>query len=63
MLLGGGCESMTTAHVDFRRSWGSGNPSWQPCEYLFASQPKGTLYVGVISNLVNRAWEHKSDFV
>jgi putative endonuclease len=54
---------MTTAHVDFRRSRGSGNPSWQPCVYLLASQPGGTLYVGATSNLVKRVWEHKNDFV
>ena len=31
--------------------------------YLLASQPRGTLYVGVTSNLVKRVWEHKNDFM
>lgn len=35
----------------------------QPCVYLLASSRKGTLYVGVTSNLVKRIWEHKHDAV
>lgn len=31
----------------------------QPCVYMLASQRNGTLYVGVTSNLVQRAWQHK----
>jgi putative endonuclease len=27
--------------------------------YLLASRPRGTLYVGVTSNLVQRVWQHK----
>jgi putative endonuclease len=27
--------------------------------YLLASQPHGTLYVGVTSNLAQRVWQHK----
>ena len=30
-----------------------------PCVYLLASRPKGTLYVGVASDLVKRVYEHK----
>lgn len=30
-----------------------------PCVYLLASRPKGTLYVGVTSDLVKRVYEHK----
>ena len=34
-----------------------------PCVYILASKRNGTLYVGVTSNLVQRIWQHKSDFV
>lgn len=35
----------------------------QPCVYLLASKPNGTLYTGVTSNLLKRVWEHKNDVV
>ncbi len=35
----------------------------EPCVYILASEPNGTLYVGVTSDLVKRIWEHKSDVV
>lgn len=35
----------------------------QPCVYLLASKPNGTLYVGVTSNLIQRVWQHKNDLV
>ena len=35
----------------------------QPCVYLLASKWRGTLYVGVTSDLLKRIWEHKSDLV
>ena len=35
----------------------------QPCVYLMASQRNGTLYLGVTSDLVKRAWEHKNNVV
>jgi putative endonuclease len=31
--------------------------------YLLASQKHGTLYVGVTSNLLGRAYQHKTDVV
>ena len=34
-----------------------------PCVYILASKPNGTLYIGITSNLVQRIWQHKSDFV
>ena len=34
----------------------------QPCVYLLASKRNGTLYVGVISDLIQRVWQHKNDF-
>ena len=30
---------------------------------MLASKPRGTLYVGVTSNLVQRVWQHKSALV
>ena len=35
----------------------------QPCVYLLTSRRNGTLYVGVTSDLVQRVWQHKNDFV
>ena len=34
-----------------------------PCVYILASKRNGTLYVGATSNLVQRVWQHKNDFV
>lgn len=34
-----------------------------PCVYILASKMRGSLYVGVTSNLVKRVWEHKHDSV
>ncbi|OPY85391.1 MAG: GIY-YIG nuclease superfamily protein [Smithella sp. PtaU1.Bin162] len=31
--------------------------------YILASKKKGTLYIGVTSNLVKRIYEHKNDLV
>jgi putative endonuclease len=33
----------------------------QPAVYILASQPRGTLYVGVTSNLTQRVWQHKNN--
>ena len=35
----------------------------QPAVYILASQPRGTLYVGVTSDLVARVWQHKGNLV
>ena len=34
-----------------------------PCVYILSSQRNGTLYIGVTSDLVQRVWQHKNDFV
>ena len=34
----------------------------QPAVYVLATYKRGTLYVGVTSDLVKRMWQHKSDF-
>ncbi len=30
-----------------------------PCVYIVASQPNGTLYIGVTSDLPKRIWQHR----
>ena len=35
----------------------------QPCVYLMASRKYGTLYVGVTSNLPERAWQHREGLI
>jgi len=35
----------------------------QPCVYILTSCRNGTLYTGVTSNLIQRVWQHKNDFV
>ena len=32
----------------------------QPCVYILASKRNGTLYVGVTSDIIRRAWEHRT---
>ena len=31
----------------------------KPCVYILASQPRGTLYIGVTSDLEKRIWQHR----
>jgi len=31
--------------------------------YIMANKPKGVLYIGVTSNLVNRAYQHKNNLI
>lgn len=33
----------------------------QPCTYILASQKRGTLYIGVTSDLPGRIWQHRND--
>jgi putative endonuclease len=35
----------------------------QPSIYILANKPRGTLYIGVTSNLIARVWQHKNDLV
>jgi len=30
-----------------------------PCVYILANKPNGTLHIGVTSDLVSRAWQHR----
>jgi putative endonuclease len=32
-----------------------------PCVYILTSQPRGTLYIGVTSDLMARLWQHREE--
>ena len=32
-----------------------------PCTYILASAPRGTLYIGVTSDLLQRVWQHRNN--
>ena len=32
-----------------------------PCVYILSSRPRGTLYIGVTSNLEGRLWQHREE--
>lgn len=36
---------------------------FQPCVYMLASKPRGTLYIGVTSNLIQRLWQHREGVI
>ena len=38
-------------------------PNFQPAVYLMANHKGGTLYVGVTSDLPQRAWQHREGIV
>ena len=35
----------------------------QPCVYMVSNQTRGTLYIGVTSNLPARVWQHQNHVV
>ncbi|MDG6080193.1 GIY-YIG nuclease family protein [Erythrobacter litoralis] len=39
------------------------NSERQPCVYILASKPHGTLYIGVTSDLVRRIWQHRGGVI
>ena len=36
---------------------------FQPAAYIMANHKGGTMYVGVTSNLIQRAWQHREGMV
>jgi len=38
-------------------------PNFQPAVYIMANCRNGTIYVGVTSNLRQRAWQHRAGLV
>ena len=61
-------ELFSSSHFLICHSREGGNPdiidmTKQFYVYIMASQPNGTLYTGMSSNLVRRVWQHKSNMV
>ncbi len=47
----------------FQHPWRGNDPVMQPrnpCTYILASRKRGTLYIGVTSDLTARIWQHRS---
>ena len=49
--------------MSFPRKRESKRPMTQYYVYILASKKKGTLYIGVTSNLVKRVYEHKNGLI
>lgn len=43
-----------------RGKFGSMRDERQPCVYILANKPHGTIYIGVTSDLVARIWQHRN---
>ena len=62
--LRGGLGNPVTLNLfqgPFRRTNRPMREEGQPCVYILASKPHGTLYIGVTSNLLARLYQHRSD--
>ena len=35
----------------------------QPCVYIITNKARGTLYIGVTSDLIQRIWQHKQKMI
>jgi putative endonuclease len=35
----------------------------QPCVYILASRPNGTIYIGVTSNIIGRIYQHRKNLI
>jgi putative endonuclease len=47
----------------FRRKLRPMRQERNPCVYILASKPYGTLYIGVSSDLVGRLWQHRNNAI
>ena len=54
---------MITGHTELQEVTPMSRKTKAPCVYILANQPRGTLYVGVTSDLPGRIWQHKEKIV
>ena len=54
---------LANAGIHFKNVQTNQNPMKQPCVYILSNHVRGTLYIGVTSDLMSRVWQHKHDLV
>ena len=57
------CKNKNTDFKDNKEAHGMSKQIKHPAVYILSNKPRGTLYIGVTSDLPKRIWEHKNNVV